>query len=78
MSELLALRRLALHRMQRATTESRSAYRRLKQATTILDIDRCNEEFMAALKKWDTAHAELIAANDAIAAIGRPGLESAG
>jgi hypothetical protein len=72
------MRRWALQQMQGATTEASDAYRRLKQASTVLDIDHCNGEFMAALKKWDMAHAELMAVNDAITALRRPGLESAG
>ena len=60
------MRSLALHEMQRASTEATGAYCRMKQATTTAALDRCMQEFMAALKKCDKARAELRAADDAI------------
>jgi hypothetical protein len=62
-------RRLALQQMQRASTEALGAYHRLKQAVTTSDLERSSGEFMAALKKWDAASADLGAVIDATAAV---------
>ena len=67
------MRGSALQRMHRASTEATDAYRRMKLATTTAELDRCMGEFMAAIRKWDEANAELQNVNDAIAAMGRHG-----